>query len=91
MREKEIEPTSSTASNSSGKCGLDNIFGMVQNNDDLFNVMKKEEDQYDNMFHEEVHQRSLECVDQGVRRGYFSPSKLYSKLSKSGYDIVFNN
>jgi hypothetical protein len=51
--------------------------------------MKKNEVEY-NLKQKQIYLRSIECVENGMSSGYNSPTKLNSKISKAGYDILFN-
>ena len=78
---KSVGMESSNDVNSNGLLSLDGIFGIVQQNNDLFEVMNDRNDD-ENDAYKFVCEKSQGCVVQSTKRAYYAHQKLHSKLTE---------
>lgn len=75
-----IEESSSNDSQYNALNTLDGIFGMVQQNNDLFEVMGDKANEETDAY-KFVCEKSQGCVEQSTKRAYYAHQKLHSKLT----------
>ena len=75
-----VEESSSNDSHSNALMSLDGIFGIVQQNNDLFEVMNDKESEETDAY-KFVCEKSQGCVEQSTKRAYYAHQKLQTKLT----------